>query len=198
MATDNRASTNLNDDERQGRRLNILRSIGDSNFGSGFGTAFNIDPEDRRGLLNTRREAEGKASIPPRAVQTFSQHPLVDSLRQLATTTENPAIRNTLSAVEVRTFDDGMFTYRVNFTAFYEALLSAKVIELCGGGVLSVRGGENKLSQVPRCRTIETSLLVSKTPPCWAWNLVLSSISNRARTQFALTLWALLRKSLRI
>ena len=165
MATDNRASTNLNDDERQGRRLNILRSIGDSNFGSGFGTAFNIDPEDRRGLLYTRREAEGKASIPPRAVQTFSQHPLVDSLRQLATTTENPAIRNTLSAVGVRTFDDGMFTYRVNFTAFYEALLSAMLIELCGSGVLSVRGG-NKLSYMPRCRTIETSLLVSNKPPC--------------------------------
>ena len=107
MATDNRASTNLNDDERQGMRLNILRSIGDSNFGSGFGAAFNIDPEDRRDLLYTRREAEGKASIPPRAVQTFSQHPLVDSLRQLATTTENPAIRNTLNAVGVRTFDDG-------------------------------------------------------------------------------------------
>ena len=35
-----------------------------------------------------------------------------------------------------------MFSYRVNFTAFYEALLSAKVIELCGGGVLSVRGGK--------------------------------------------------------
>ena len=33
MATDNRASTNLNDDERQGRRLNILRSIGDNNLG---------------------------------------------------------------------------------------------------------------------------------------------------------------------
>ena len=64
-----------------------------------FGTAFNIDPEDRRDLLYTRREAEGKASIPPRAVQTFSQHPLVDSLRQLATTTENPAIRNSLRAV---------------------------------------------------------------------------------------------------
>ena len=147
MATDNRASTNLNDDERQGRRLNILRSIGDSNFGSGFGTAFNIDPEDRRDLLYTRREAEGKESIPPGAVQTFSQHPLVDRLRQLATTTENPAIRNTLSAVGVRTFDDGMFTYRVNFTAFYEALLSAKVIELCGG-VLSVRGA----TSCPTCQ----------------------------------------------
>ena len=115
-----------------------------SNFGR-FGTAVNIDPEDRRDLLYTRREAEGKASIPPRAVQTFSQHPLVDSLRQLATTTENPAIRNTLSAFRVRTFEDGLFTYRVIFTVFYEALLSAKVIELCGGGVLSVRGG-NKLS----------------------------------------------------
>ena len=103
MATDNRASTNLNDDERQGMRLNILRSIGDSNFGSGFGTAFNIDPEDKWGLLYTRRKAEGKASILPRAIQTVSQHPLVDSLRQLATTTENPAIRNTLSAVGVRT-----------------------------------------------------------------------------------------------
>ena len=99
-----------------------------------------LTPRTEWDLLYTRREAEGKASIPPRAVQTFSQHPLVDSLRQLATTTENPAIRNTLSAVGVRTFDDGMFTYRVNFTAFYEALLSAKVIELCGG-VLSVRGG---------------------------------------------------------
>ena len=102
MATDNRASTNLNDDERQGMQLNILRSIGDSNFGSGFGTAFNIDLEDKRDLLYTRREAEGKASIPPRAIQTVSQHPLVDSLRQLATTIENPAIRNTLSAVGVR------------------------------------------------------------------------------------------------
>ena len=39
-----------------------------------------------------------------------------------------------------------MFTYRVNFTAFYEALLSAKVIELCGGGVLSVRGEQVVLS----------------------------------------------------
>ena len=122
--------------------LYILRAIGDSNFASGFGAAFNIDPEDRRDLLYTCHEAEGKASIPPRGVQTISQHPLVDSLRQLATTTENPAIRNTLSAVGVRTFDDGTFTYRVNFTAFYEALLSAKIIELCGGGVLSVRGRE--------------------------------------------------------
>ena len=60
MATDNRASTNLNDDERQGMRLNILRSIGDSNFDSGFGAAFNIDPEDRRDLLYTRREARAK------------------------------------------------------------------------------------------------------------------------------------------
>ena len=42
-----------------------------------------------------------------------------------------------------------MFTYRVNFTAFYEALLSAKVIELCGGGVLSVRGG-GELSYMPK------------------------------------------------
>ena len=146
MATDNRASTNLNDDERQGRRLNILRSIGDSNFGSGFGTAFNIDPEDRRDLLYTRREAEGKASIPPRAIQTVRQHPLVDSLRQVATAIDNQAIRNTLSAVGLKHFDDEMFSYRVNFTAFYEALLSAKVIELCGGDVLSVGGGGNKLS----------------------------------------------------
>ena len=68
MATDNRASTNLNDDERQGMRLNILRSIGDSNIGSGFGAAFNIDPEDRRDLLYTRRETEVKTSIPTRAV----------------------------------------------------------------------------------------------------------------------------------
>ena len=44
MATDKRASTNLNDDERQSMRLNIRRSISDSNFGSGFGAAFNIDP----------------------------------------------------------------------------------------------------------------------------------------------------------
>ena len=140
MATDNRASTNLNDDERQRMRLNILRSISDSNFGSGFGTAFNIDPEDKWDLLYTRREAEGKATILPRAIQSVSQHPLVDSLRQLATTTENSAIRNTLSAFGLRTFDDEMFSYRVNFTAFYEELLSAKGVELCGG-VLSVGGG---------------------------------------------------------
>ena len=37
---------------------------------------------------------------------------------------------------------------RVNFTAFYEALLSAKVIELYGGGVLSVRGG----TSCPTCQ----------------------------------------------
>ena len=76
MATDNGASTNLNDDERQRMRLNILRSISDSNFGSGFGAAFNIDPEDKWDLLYTRRKAEGKASIPPRAIQTVQPTPI--------------------------------------------------------------------------------------------------------------------------
>ena len=89
MATDNRASTNLNENERHGMRLNILRSIGESNFGSGFGAALKIDPEDKRDMLYTRRKAEGKASIPPRAIQTVSQHPLVDSLRQVATAIDN-------------------------------------------------------------------------------------------------------------
>ena len=89
MATDNRASTNLNENERQGMRLNILRSIGESNFGSGFGAALKIDPEEKRDMLYTHRKTEGKASIPPRAIQTVSQHPLVDSLRQVATTKDN-------------------------------------------------------------------------------------------------------------
>ena len=103
MATDNRASTNLNDDERQGRRLNILRSIGDSNFGSGFGTAFNIDPEDRRDLLYTRREAEVKTSISPRLVPAFSQHPWFARLRKVATTTMNPNIQKNTRRCRTKT-----------------------------------------------------------------------------------------------
>ena len=48
---------------------------------------------------------------------------------------------------------------RVNFTAFYEALLSAKVIELCGGGgVLSVRVG----TSCPTCQGAG-----QLKPPCW-------------------------------
>ena len=92
MALDNKASSYPEDPVRKGRIQNILDSISQSPFGQGFGQAFNLDAEDRRDALYSRREAEGKQAIPTRAVQTLSQNPLVDSIRQYATVAKNPVV----------------------------------------------------------------------------------------------------------
>ena len=70
---------NNKDEQKKSRINNILGGINDSNFGQGFGQAFNLDSEDRRDALYSRREAESKAANPPYYQQTLSQHPLIDS-----------------------------------------------------------------------------------------------------------------------
>ena len=105
MAADNRATSNTTDLNRKGMINNILNSLGLNNlgtpedFGGGFGLAFNLDSEDRRDALYSRREAEGKAAIPPRYQQTLSQHPLVDTIRQVASTTDNQTVSKVLNAL---------------------------------------------------------------------------------------------------
>ena len=55
---------------------------------------------------------------------------------------------------------------RVNFTAFYEALLSAKGIARLAAVVLSVWAvGSCPIS--PRCRAMATFWFVRHIPPCW-------------------------------
>ena len=49
----------------------------------------------------------------------------------------------------------------------------------------------------PRCKATATFWSARHTPQCWVLNLVLSSISNWARRQFASSLWVVLKKSLR-
>lgn len=55
---------NLNDQEGSEKRQTlinrILGGIGKSEFGEGFGSAFNLDSEDRRDALFSRREAARK------------------------------------------------------------------------------------------------------------------------------------------
>ena len=109
---------NLNDQEGQEKRQTlinrILKGIGETDFGSGFGQAFNLDSEDRRDALYSRREAEGKAAIPPRYQQTLSQHPLIDSIRQYSSTTENKTAANLLTRLGLGPFNDGMYSFRAN------------------------------------------------------------------------------------
>ena len=103
------------DESKRENRINrILSGISNSNFGKGFGQAFNLDSEDRRDALYSRRESEGKAAIPPRYVQTFSQHPLVDGVRQYASTTENQTAANVLRRLGLGPFNDGMYSFRSN------------------------------------------------------------------------------------
>ncbi len=67
---------------------------------------------------------------------------------------------------------------RVNFTAFYEALLNAKGIEL-GGGSAGIGKGGRKLSYVATVQG-NGNLLIGKayTPPCLISSLVMSSRSS--------------------
>lgn len=90
MTIDNKASSYPQDSVRKGRNQNIIDSFSQSPVGQGLGQAFNLDAEDRRDVLYSRREAKGKQAIPTRAVQTLSQNPLVESIRQYATVTKNP------------------------------------------------------------------------------------------------------------
>ena len=109
---------NLNGQEGPEKRQTlinrILTGIGESDLGKGFGQAFNLDSEDRRDALYSRREAEGKAAIPPRYQQTLSQHPLVDSIRQYASTTDNQTAANVLTRLGLGPFNDGMYSFRAN------------------------------------------------------------------------------------
>lgn len=114
MAYDNRATSNQEDARRQGLMNNILSSMGLSDFSEGFGQAFNLDSEDRRDALYSRREAEGKAAIPPRYQQTLSQHPLIDSIRQFSSTTDNQTAASVLRSVGLGPFNDGMYSFRAN------------------------------------------------------------------------------------
>lgn len=114
MASDNKADSYPEDPVRKGRIQNILDSISQTPFGQGFGQAFNLDAEDRRDVLYSRREAEGKQAIPTRAVQTLSQNPLVDSIRQYATVAKNPVIPQLLTPLGLGPFNDGMYSYRGN------------------------------------------------------------------------------------
>ena len=101
--------------DRLGRIENILNGLGTpEDFAAGFGQAFNLDSEDRRDVLYAHREAEGKAAIPPRHVQILSQHPLVDTIRQHASTTENQIVRNALTRIGLGPFSDGMYSFRTN------------------------------------------------------------------------------------
>ncbi|QNI88894.1 hypothetical protein [Synechococcus sp. ROS8604] len=105
---------NDKDEQKKSRINNILGGISNSNFGQGFGQAFNLDSEDRRDALYSRREAEGKAAIPPRYQQTLSQHPLIDSVRQYASTTDNRTAANVLQRLGLGPFNDGMYSFRAN------------------------------------------------------------------------------------
>ena len=69
---------NLNGQEGPEKRQTLINRILDGiggskagvalgQFGSGFGQAFNLDSEDRRDALYSRREAEGKAAAQSRA-----------------------------------------------------------------------------------------------------------------------------------
>ena len=100
------------DKKRENRINRILNGISNTDFGKGFGQAFNLDSEDRRDALYSRRESEGKAAIPPRYVQTLSQHPLIDSVRQYASTTENQTAANVLRRLGLGPFNDGMYRFR--------------------------------------------------------------------------------------
>ena len=64
---------------------------------------------------------------------------------------------------------------RVNFTAFYEALLNAKGVKL--GGSSPVLEWEWAQSQVLEWATA-TSWWARHIPPCFIWNLALSSKSK--------------------
>ena len=116
---------NLNGQEGQEKRQTLINRILDGiggskagvalgQFGSGFGQAFNLDSEDRRDALYSRREAEGKAAIPPRYQQTLSQHPLIDSIRQFSSTTDNQTAANVLTRLGLGPFNDGMYSFRAN------------------------------------------------------------------------------------
>ena len=71
---------------------------------------------------------------------------------------------------------------RVNFTAFYEALLNAKGVSL--GGAAGVGKGGRKLSYIAKVQGTAICWWARLTPPCSIWNQGMSSRSNSARSRF--------------
>ena len=85
----------------------------------------------------------------------------------------------------VSTKKDG--TERLNFTAFYEALLEAKGMNLGAGGG---RGGSSAMP--PRCSSTATCSSARPTPPSWAWSPAMSSRSSWEASRSSSSPWALL------
>ena len=71
---------------------------------------------------------------------------------------------------------------RVNFTAFYEALLEAKGVVLSTGGTAGIGKGGRKLSYKLSSRATATCLSARPTPQCWTSTPVtnLKSLGKKA------------------
>ena len=67
---------------------------------------------------------------------------------------------------------------RLNFTAFYEALLEAKGVSLATGGTAGVGKGGRKLSYVATVQGNGNLLIGKATPPCWTSSLATISRSS--------------------
>ena len=94
----------------------------------------------------------------------------------------------------VSTKKDG--TERLNFTAFYEALLEAKGMNLGAGGG---RGGKGRpgrqLSYAIKVQLTATCSSARPTPHSWAWSLAMSSRSSWAASRSSSSPWGLPRRS---
>jgi len=73
-------------EERKKREQGIL-----SELGGGFKDSARVTGEDRRNYLRWIREQEGKAEA-PRVHFTVTQHPIIDTLRQIKTVGNNPIV----------------------------------------------------------------------------------------------------------
>jgi hypothetical protein len=87
-------------------------------------------------------------------------------------------------------------TERLNFTAFYEALLEAKGMNLGPGGGRGGKGRPGGSSAMPpRCSSTATCSSARPTPPSWARSPAMSSRSSWDASRSSSSPWALLRRS---
>ncbi len=104
---------------------------------------------------------------------------LLAKVKELGDASKSDLVR---AAGYVSTRKDG--SVRLNFTAFYEALLEAKGVSLGdGGGSVKGKGGRS-LSYVATVRAMATCCWARRTPPCWisspAMSLRLNSAASRS------------------
>ena len=110
---------------------------------------------------------------------------LLAKVKELGDASKSDLVR---SCGYVSTKKDG--NERLNFTAFYEALLDAKGINLGDGmGKAATKAGRNSAIP-PRSSSTAICSWARPTPPCLAWSRATSLISSWVARRFAWSPWA--------